>query len=94
MSTCGGVPVRTSSELIHKEKGRKTQLSQFIQCWIKLLESVAKWFITNIYKHSFEKVTWCNTSPDALRGIIMFKLNSKYMPFLLRRWVLKTDFLC
>lgn len=76
-----GVPekVMTSSDLIHKEAGRKTQLSRFIQCWVKLLESVAKWFITNIYKHSFEKVIWCNTSPGTQRSIITFKLKVHFL---------------
>ena len=58
-------------------------------------QSYARQFIASIFKIQFnlgkgeKKVSWYNTIPDTQESIIVWKLNSKYILSLPRRWVLE-----
>ena len=62
---------------------------------IKLRKSDSRQFTVSIFKHNSigEDVSWCNINPSAQGAIIPLKLNSKYMSFLQRRWVLEAGYL-
>lgn len=88
----GGSLQVSKQRVSRKEVRMKTWFNRLCQSiWIKpwgvWCQALCFQQIETQYNLKKKKGSWCNTVPGAQGSIIIFKLNSRYMPFLSRKWV-------